>query len=106
MAKIFAFREDRLGFRFDIGKKLVLGRAPDCGLILFDRSASRQHAEIALIDDEYYITDLASTNGTLLNERPITVQSKLGAFDTIRIGQELFIFDPKLDVLVGPAAPS
>lgn len=103
MAQIFAFREDRLGFRYEINQKAVLGRAPECDLILFDRSASRHHAEIFMVDDNYYIADLGSTNGTLVNERPITIQTRLEHFDSIKIGQELFIFEPGLEVVIGPA---
>lgn len=103
MAQIFAFREERLGFRYDIKQKAVLGRAPECDLILFDRSASRHHAEIFMVDDRYYIADLGSTNGTLHNEQQINIQTRLEKFDSIKIGQELFIFEPGLEVVIGPA---
>lgn len=103
MAHIYAFREDRLGFSFEVDEKAVLGRAPECDVILFDKSASRTHTEIFKIDDAYYIADLGSTNGTMVNERVIAIQTKLEPFDTIKIGQELFIFEPGLDIIVGPA---
>ena len=103
MAQIFAFREDRLGFHFELGDKAVLGRAPECDLIIFDRSASRHHAEIFKVDDKYYIADLGSTNGTLVNEEPIALQTRLEPYDSIKIGQEIFIFEPGLSVVVGPA---
>jgi len=103
MAEIFAFREDKLGFRYQLGQRTVLGRAPDCDLILFDRSASRQHAEIFQVDEKYYIADLGSTNGTLVNDQPVTLQVHLEPYDTIKIGPELFIFEPGLSVIIGPA---
>ncbi|MDR3154683.1 MAG: sigma 54-interacting transcriptional regulator [Deltaproteobacteria bacterium] len=103
MAELVAFREDRLGFRFALHDKAVLGRSSDCDLILFDRSASRRHAEISKIGDNYFIADLESTNGTLLNDAPVAVQTKLKPFDCVKIGQEIFIFDPLLDVVTGPA---
>ena len=103
MAQIFAFREDRLGFHFELGEKAVLGRAPECDLIIFDRSASRHHAEIFKVDDKYYVADLGSTNGTLVNEESIALQTRLEPYDSIKIGQELFIFEPGLSVVVGPA---
>ena len=103
MAQIFAFREDRLGFRYEIKQKAVMGRAPECDLILFDRSASRHHAEIFMVDDNYYIADLGSTNGTQVNEQTINIQTRLEPFDSIKIGQELFIFEPGLEVVIGPA---
>ncbi|MDR0882387.1 MAG: sigma 54-interacting transcriptional regulator [Candidatus Adiutrix sp.] len=103
MAQIYAFREDRLGFHYTLSRKAVLGRAPECDLLIFDRSASRQHAEIFIMDDSYYLADLGSTNGTLLNEQPVTLQTRLQPFDCIKIGQELFIFEPGLEVVLGPA---
>ncbi|UQZ88760.1 hypothetical protein C4J81_05895 [Deltaproteobacteria bacterium Smac51] len=103
MPKLYAFREDRLGFSFEIGQKAILGRAPECDLILFDRSASRHHAEIFNIDDKYYLADLGSTNGTLLNDQPVTLQTRLEPFDSIKIGRELFIFEPHINIIIGPA---
>ncbi|MDR2351793.1 MAG: sigma 54-interacting transcriptional regulator [Deltaproteobacteria bacterium] len=103
MAELLAFREDRLGFRFTLHDKAVLGRSSECDLILFDRSASRRHAEISKLGDNYFIADMESTNGTLVNDLPITLQTQLKPFDCIKIGQEIFIFDPLLDVITGPA---
>ncbi|MDR2455590.1 MAG: sigma 54-interacting transcriptional regulator [Deltaproteobacteria bacterium] len=103
MAELVAFREDRLGFRFPLPDKALLGRASNCDLILFDRSASRRHAEIAKIEDDFLIEDLNSTNGTLVNDLPITGQVRLNPYDCIKIGQEIYIFEPYLDVITGPA---
>ncbi len=103
MAKIYAFREDRLGFQYELGPQTVMGRAPECDLIIFDRSASRHHAEIRMMDDRFYLTDLGSTNGTLVNENLVSTPTLLEPFDTIKIGQEVFIFEPGISVVVGPA---
>ncbi|MDR0356720.1 MAG: sigma 54-interacting transcriptional regulator, partial [Deltaproteobacteria bacterium] len=103
MAELVAFREDRLGFRFNISDRALLGRASDCDLILFDRSASRRHAEITKAGDNYFIEDLNSTNGTLVNDLPITEKLQLKPFDCVKIGQEIYIFEPYLDVITGPA---
>ncbi|MDR1608623.1 MAG: sigma 54-interacting transcriptional regulator [Deltaproteobacteria bacterium] len=103
MSELVAFREDRLGFRVILKEKTILGRSSDCDLILFDRSASRNHAEITKIDDNFFIVDLNSTNGTLVNDQPITLQTKLNSFDCVKIGQEIFIFDPYLDIITGSA---
>ena len=103
MAEIFAFREDKLGFRFQLGRRTVLGRAAECDLIVLSSSASRQHAEISQMDEKFYIADLGSTNGTLVNNQPVTARTPLEPYDTIKIGQELFIFEPGLSVITGPA---
>ncbi|MDR1109192.1 MAG: sigma 54-interacting transcriptional regulator [Deltaproteobacteria bacterium] len=103
MAELVAFREDRLGFKFKLADRALLGRASDCDLILFDRSASRRHAEITKTDDTYYIEDLNSTNGTLVNDLPISERLPLKPFDCVKIGQEIYIFEPFLEVITGPA---
>jgi DNA-binding NtrC family response regulator len=103
MAELVAFREDRLGFKFLLADRALLGRSAECDLILFDRSASRRHAEITKENDTYYIEDLNSTNGTLVNDLPITEKLPLKPFDCVKIGQEVYIFEPYLDVITGPA---
>jgi serine phosphatase RsbU (regulator of sigma subunit) len=51
-----------------IGKHL-LGRHKDCDLVVSDSTVSRQHAEIEVSDfeEECYLTDLGSHNGTYVN---------------------------------------
>ncbi len=106
MAQIFAFREDRLGFHYQLGAKTVLGTAPDCDLILLDRNAHPHQAEIFLIDEYYYIADLSGAPTTRVNGQPVTLQTRLESYDTIEVAQELFVFEPGLTVLVGPAPPA
>lgn len=105
MARFYAFREDRLGFYYQLGERTLLGRAPECDLILSDRGASRRHAEVIKNEAGYFLTDLSSTNGTLVNSRPAVGQVLLTPNATIEIGQEIFIFEPGLEILVGPAGP-
>ncbi|MEW6263795.1 MAG: sigma 54-interacting transcriptional regulator [Thermodesulfobacteriota bacterium] len=101
MPVLFAFREDRFGFRYEIGESVVLGRSPECDLILFDRGTSRQHAEIYKSDNGYILKDLGSTNGTLHNSVRLVGEAPLKRNDEIKVGQEIFLFDPDLDVAVG-----
>jgi class 3 adenylate cyclase len=63
---------------------------------LISSSASRRHAHIhAQQSDnriEYWLADLGSTNGTLLNGRRVTIPSRLKSGDGIRIADEEFVF--------------
>ena len=101
MPILFAFREDRFGFRFEIKEQAVFGRSPECDLILFDRAASRRHAEITYSENGYVLRDLGTTNGTFCNDVMIKEPTPLKKNDEIRVGQEIFLFDPDLDVAVG-----
>jgi pilus assembly protein CpaF len=48
------------------GDVLVVGRGPDCGISLDDRSISRHHARLDVGSDDVLVTD-TSTNGTLVD---------------------------------------
>jgi len=51
---------------------LVVGRLPECAVVLGDTNVSRRHAQVALEEGEIVVTDLGSTNGTFLNGRRVT----------------------------------
>jgi pSer/pThr/pTyr-binding forkhead associated (FHA) protein len=70
---------------------LVIGRAADVDLRLEDRLASRRHARIESEAGRYVVSDLDSTNGTFVNERPVQFQ-RLQDGDRIRIGSTTMIF--------------
>jgi DNA-binding NtrC family response regulator len=101
MPVLFAFREDRLGFRYEIDDKVVIGRSPESDLILFDQAISRFHTEIARNEDGYYVKDLGSSNGTFLNGVEVQAPTLLARNSEVKLGDELFIFDPDLDMAVG-----
>ena len=64
---------------------LVLGRHDDCDLILDDTRASSHHARLYRDKTEWMLTDLKSTNGTLVNQQPVTTVT-LQDNDLIEIG--------------------
>jgi hypothetical protein len=72
---------------------LVIGRLPECGVVLSDTNVSRRHAQVALDDGDVVVTDLGSTNGTFLNGRRVTRA-------TVRPGDELTIGASRLRVEV------
>ena len=65
---------------------LTIGRLPECDLVLDDPGASRQHARIRRTETGFVITDLGSTNGTLVNGRQIQEEA-LEDGDTVTIGE-------------------
>ncbi|MDZ4826414.1 MAG: DUF3662 and FHA domain-containing protein [Actinomycetota bacterium] len=74
------------GRRVQLGDKPAhIGRLPDCIVALSDPQVSRHHAEIRLGDGGYEISDLGSTNGTLVNGMLITTHP-LRDGDVIGIG--------------------
>jgi len=65
--------------------RMTIGRK-GTDVILADPKISRKHAEIEVLGRGYYfIKDLASSNGTFVNEVLITNQ-RINPFDKIRLG--------------------
>ncbi len=50
---------------------LIIGRTADCGLVIDDPSISRRHAHIIVSGGEFYLRDLGSNNGTLVDDEPV-----------------------------------
>ncbi|MBL9122917.1 MAG: SpoIIE family protein phosphatase [Planctomycetaceae bacterium] len=74
------------------GEKMVLGRHPDCDIVLDVGAISRQHAQIIVAGDEYYVEDLHSRNGTLVNGQAIQGRYRLQENDRLKICDLLFTF--------------
>lgn len=64
---------------------LTIGRRPDNSLVVDDRFVSGRHAVVGHDQGRYYVEDLKSSNGTLLNGRPVQ-RAPLTHGDAIRIG--------------------
>ncbi len=79
--------------RVNIGDDIVvLGRHPDCSVVVDDPSVSRRHAQIVQKNGKYLLEDLESRNGTFLNRRMIQQSTRLLNGDQIRICDALFTF--------------
>lgn len=63
----------------------TLGRSRDCDIVVQDANASRQHAEVRHIGLDYFLVDLGSTNGTIVNGQRIR-RHPLAHGDRIMIG--------------------
>jgi hypothetical protein len=70
---------------------LVLGRGTDADIRLTDTGVSRRHAELHLDGDKVTIVDLASTNGTTVNGRPVD-KALLHDGDRIGLGASVLVF--------------
>jgi len=77
--------------------EITLGRALEADIRINDPRASRLHARISVVHEAdapptYRIADLGSTNGTLLNGRPVT-EAVLQDGDKVTIGEHLLRFE-------------
>ena len=65
----------------------VIGRNPECALVLDDDFASGRHARIYQQDGAWFVEDLGSTNGTYLGSERLTGPVRVEAGSTLRIGK-------------------
>ena len=65
---------------------VTIGRLPECDVVVDDAGASRQHARIRRTEGGFVLTDLGSTNGTMVNGEPIQ-EHVLEHGDRITIGE-------------------
>ena len=74
--------------RFPVDVRWVrIGREPSNQIILDDdRYTSRYHAWVTYENGKFYLEDLGSTNGTLLNGELVEKQEQLRSGDKIKIG--------------------
>ncbi len=75
-------REDR--------KMFTIGRSPDCDLALGNLTVSWHHAELRRVDGRWVLTDLRSTNGTLVNGWRVGQGVAVRPGDCVTFGQVSF----------------
>jgi membrane-bound lytic murein transglycosylase D len=81
-------------------RALVVGRGEDCTIRLVAPEVSRHHMEIFPQDDAWWARDLNSSNGTLVNGRPLD-KLRLSGTVTLELGRQ----GPRIRVRVPPPAP-
>jgi pSer/pThr/pTyr-binding forkhead associated (FHA) protein len=69
---------------------VLLGRNPECTLVLDDDFASGRHARIFRRDAGWFVEDLGSTNGTFLGSSRLTEPMPVEVGSTLRIGKTIF----------------
>ncbi|MGZ5325321.1 MAG: FHA domain-containing protein [Solirubrobacterales bacterium] len=81
------------GERYDLFGGLSLGRSPDADVRLDDRYASGMHARVFGRGGGYWVEDMNSTNGTLLNSAELHGEAEMTDGDLIQIGDTEFRFE-------------
>jgi hypothetical protein len=78
------------GSQFRItGARVILGRAPDCDIIITDQSASRTHSELIKVEDGFLLKDLKSSNGVYVNGKKV-LEHFLSSGDVFTIGNHAY----------------
>src|SRR5215470_17325432 len=78
-------------------KPIIVGRSSDLDMVLVEDMVSRKHARITMQQDQIWIEDLGSTNGTFVNGEKIK-RARLKEGDRVLIGTSI------LKVIAGDAS--
>jgi pSer/pThr/pTyr-binding forkhead associated (FHA) protein len=79
--------------RYPLGaSRVTIGRSRESDIFLPDQWLSRHHAAIEERTDGYWVSDLKSKNGTLLNGEPVRDWHRLRAGDVITLGEHTLTF--------------
>ena len=76
-------------------RRVVIGRSKECDIQLNDPNVSRRHAELRQEGSAYWLVDLDSTNGSLVNGHR-SARAKLDSGDKLTIGSTEMVFERRL----------
>ena len=66
---------------------ILIGRAPECTLVLEDDYASNRHARLFLDSGTWLVEDLGSTNGTYLGRAKVESPTPVDVGTPVRVGR-------------------
>jgi hypothetical protein len=78
------------GLSFGVDEPIVLGRSLDSDIAVVSPHVSRQHARLEVSEDQLFVEDLGSSNGTVVNGRAIDGRQALRNEDELRFHDIIF----------------
>ncbi len=76
-------------FPVRLNREIIIGRSSDLDMVLVEDMVSRRHAKISSSENEVFIQDLGSTNGTFVNGEKIAGRARLSEGDRILLGTSI-----------------
>jgi pSer/pThr/pTyr-binding forkhead associated (FHA) protein len=73
-----------------IQPEVTIGRDPACECPVEDNSISTRHARLSYHHNQWWLEDLDSTNGTLINQEKLSLPTVVVSGDEFRCGATLF----------------
>jgi pSer/pThr/pTyr-binding forkhead associated (FHA) protein len=79
--------------------EVTIGRDPACECPLEDNAVSARHARLSYHHNQWWLEDLESTNGTLINHEKLTLPTVVTSGDEFRCGGTSFTISLAGDIL-------
>jgi phosphoserine phosphatase RsbU/P len=93
MASLKIVQGGEVGKVYDLdGERWVMGRSPECDLVLDVAAVSRRHVILTEEEGHYFVQDLGSRNGTYINNQRVVDRGPLQNGDRMLICDILFEF--------------
>jgi pSer/pThr/pTyr-binding forkhead associated (FHA) protein len=80
--------------------EVTIGRDPACECPLEDDSISARHARLSYHNNQWWLEDLGSTNGTLINQEKLALPTVVVSGDEFRCGKTLFTISLVGDIVM------
>jgi len=92
--KLIVLSEHLRGKSFDLTKKIhTVGRVDERDICIKDPTISSYHCEFEKSGDTYILRDKGSTNGSRVNNVPLTTEQELHNSDILQIGGIEILYD-------------
>ena len=92
MARLVVESGPDTGREFPLGDVAVIGRLPTVQVALSDMNTSREHTRVLHQGNDWFLVDLGSRNGTLVNGKNIK-RHKLAQGDRVGVGKTVMRFE-------------
>ena len=77
--------------------EVIIGRSANTDYPIIDDTVSARHARLSYHQNQWWVEDLGSTNGTFLNDERVRVPTVMVSGDELRCGQARRIVEIGLD---------
>ncbi|MSU79117.1 MAG: FHA domain-containing protein [Gemmataceae bacterium] len=84
--------------------QFIIGRDPECNLRPASVMISKRHCAVLVKNNQVFLRDFDSTNGTFLNEHPVKGEVSLSNSDVLRVGP--LSFKVSIEGLPAPSKPT
>lgn len=110
--KLHAITDELMGQDINIVQDMLVGRHQDADLVLQAAEISRRHAALLLKENQLWVQDLNSSNGTYVNEVRIQHETVLNDRDIVQFAslqfavvQSVVVDVPVEDIVASPVEP-